>query len=81
MLHVMFKIAHDDPAGNLATKKINRQPKRLQIQATGTWSPEIYIQSAPNNSNETHTLCVWAERAVLGSAKTALKFKYKIEIG
>ena len=21
-------------------------------------------------------LCVWAERAVLGSAKTALKFKY-----
>ena len=26
-------------------------------------------------------LCVWAERAVLGSAKTALKFKYEIEIG
>ena len=23
-------------------------------------------------------LCVWAERAVLGSAKTALKFKYGI---
>ena len=23
-------------------------------------------------------LCVWAERAVLGSAKTALKFKYEI---
>ena len=22
--------------------------------------------------------CVWAERAVLGSAKTALKFKYEI---
>ena len=26
-------------------------------------------------------LCVWAEPAVLGSAKTALKFIYKIEIG
>ena len=23
-------------------------------------------------------ICVWAERAVLGSAKTALKFKYEI---
>ena len=26
-------------------------------------------------------LCVWAERAILGSAKTALKFKYEIQIG
>ena len=26
-------------------------------------------------------LSVWAEPAVLGSAKTALKFKYKIQIG
>ena len=26
-------------------------------------------------------LCVWAERAVLGSAKIALKFKYEIQIG
>ena len=26
-------------------------------------------------------LCVWAEPAVLGSAKTALKFIYKIQIG
>ena len=25
--------------------------------------------------------CVWAERAVLGSAKSALKFKYEIQIG
>ena len=25
-------------------------------------------------------LCVWAEPAVLGSAKTALKFKYEIQI-
>ena len=50
--------------------------------------PEIYIQSAPNNSNETHTfMClglisihtvVWAEPAILGSTKTAVKFKYEI---
>ena len=26
-------------------------------------------------------LCVWAERAVLGSAKTALEFEYEIQIG
>ena len=26
-------------------------------------------------------LCVWAEPAVLGSTKTALKSKYEIEIG
>ena len=26
-------------------------------------------------------LCVWAEPAVLGSTKTALKFKYEIWIG
>ena len=26
-------------------------------------------------------LCVWAERAVLDSTKTALKFKYEIQIG
>ena len=26
-------------------------------------------------------LCVWAEPAVLGSTKTALKFKYEILIG
>ena len=30
-------------------------------------SPEIYI-----------LLCVWVELAVLGSTKTALKFKYEI---
>ena len=25
--------------------------------------------------------CIWADRAILGSAKTALKFKYEILIG
>ena len=38
--------------------------------------PEIYIQSAPNNSNETYTFI-----AVLGSAKTASKFNCEIQIG
>ena len=36
------------------------------------------LQSAPNNSNELILLCVWAEWVVLGSAKTALKFKHEI---
>ena len=26
-------------------------------------------------------LCVWAERAILGHAKTAIKFKYENKIG
>ena len=39
---------------------------------------EIYIQSAPNNSNETYTLMSWAELAAFGGTKTALKFKYDI---
>ena len=30
--------------------------------------------------NISYVLAVWAERAVLGSAKTALKFKYEIQI-
>ena len=34
--------------------------------------PEIYIQSAPNNLNESYTFIG------LGRAKTALKFKYEI---
>ena len=36
---------------------------------------EIYIYSAPNNSNVTHTFIR------LGSTKTALKLQYEIQIG
>ena len=39
---------------------------------------KLYIPSTPNNSNETHIFIVWAEPTVLGSTKTALKFKYTI---
>ena len=40
------------------------------------WSrPEIYIYTAPNNSNVTHTFIR------LGSTKTALKLQYEIQIG
>ena len=39
-------------------------------------SPEIYIYSNPNNSNENYTF--WAELAIVGSNKTALKFRYVI---
>ena len=40
--------------------------------------PEIYIESAPNNSNETYTFMCLGELDVLVSAKTTLKFKYEI---
>ena len=40
--------------------------------------PERYIWIAPNNSMKLILLCVWAEPAVLGSAKTALEYKYEI---
>ena len=40
--------------------------------------PEIYIYSAPNKSNETYTFMCLGRAGRLGSAKTALKFKYEI---
>ena len=40
--------------------------------------PEIYIKSAPNNSNETYTFMFLGRAGVMGSAKTAIKFKYEI---
>ena len=47
----------------------------LVMSFSFTPTSEIYIWSAPNNSNETYTfMCLG--RA--GSAKTALKFKYEI---
>ena len=42
---------------------------------------EIYIYSALNNSNETYIFFCMTERVILGSAKTALKFRYEIWIG
>ena len=53
---------------------------QIPVEFVGNLSikAKLYIPSTLNNSNETHTLCVWAEPAVLGSAKTALKFIYKI---
>ena len=39
---------------------------------------ETYMQNAPKDSNKLMILCVWAEWAILGNAKTALEFKYEI---
>ena len=39
---------------------------------------KLYTPSTLNNSNRAYILCALAEPAVLGSAKTALKFKYEI---
>ena len=35
-------------------------------------------EGAPKNSNGIYSFMCWAEQAVLGSAKTVLKFKYEI---
>ena len=40
--------------------------------------PKLYTPSALNIQMKLILLWVWAERAVLGRAKTALKFKYEI---
>ena len=53
----------------------------LGKKATSACKPfcrDIHIQSAPNNSNETYTFMCLGRAAVLGSTKTALKFKYEI---
>ena len=42
---------------------------------------KLYIPSTPNNSNETHTFMCLGRTGHLGSAKTALNFIYKIQIG
>ena len=42
---------------------------------------KLYTPSTLNIQMKLMLLWVWAERAVLGRAKTALKFKYEIEIG
>ena len=43
--------------------------------------PKLYKPSTLNIQMKLILLWVWAERAVLGRPKTALKFKYEIEIG
>ena len=43
-------------------------------------NPEIYTRVLQTIQMKLRLLCVWAERAILGSAKTALKFKYEIEL-
>ena len=43
--------------------------------------PKLYTPSTLNIQMKLILLWVWAERAVLGRAKTALKFKYEIQIG
>jgi hypothetical protein len=41
----------------------------------------LFLYKEKYNAIELILLCVWAELAVLGSAKTALKFNYEIQIG
>ena len=45
---------------------------------SATMARDIHIRVLQTIQMKLILLCVWAERAVLGSAKTALKFKYEI---
>ena len=48
----------------------------------GRWQEQSFIyQVLQTIQMKLILLCVWAEPAVLGRAKTALKFIYKIQIG
>ena len=38
----------------------------------------LTVKGAPNNSNESYSFIGLGRGAILGSAKTALKFKYEI---
>ena len=62
------------------------QCSELKIISVGLWRnllvhAEIYIYRVLQTIQmKLILLCVWAELAILGSAKTALKFKYEIQI-
>ena len=59
---------------------INSMERMVAIAAT--CQSKIYIQSAPNNLNETHTFMCLGRAGRFGHGnKTALKFKYEILIG
>ena len=60
----------------IITIKMNiHTPKNVKVHS------KLYTPSTLNIQMKLILLWVWAERAVLGRAKTALKFKYEIEIG
>ena len=54
---------------------------RANNEGPSVTKPKLYKPSTLNIQMKLILLWVWAERAVLGRAKTALKFKYEIEIG
>ena len=56
-------------SSKVATKNQIFQPLRYTYRVLQTIQMELIL------------LCVWAEPAVLGSTKTALKFKYEMLIG
>ena len=66
--HQNFKFLIFKKLSNLFTKHFAQQSK-------------LYTPSTLNIQMKLILLWVWAERAVLGRDKTALKFKYEIEIG
>ena len=72
--YVYLTIVLGSVANNLFFKSSNYSPKSLGLNQRYTYRVLQTIQM------KLILLCVWAEQAILGSAKTALKFKYEILI-
>ena len=66
---ISIKVAHD------RSRAFLRQCARV------SWSQRYTYRVLQTIQMKLILLCVWAEPAVLGSTKTALKFKYEIQIG
>ena len=85
-----FKIRENKKV--LFLKRIFFRPESLNMPKYGACCPNFSVKVLVKMQRYTYGVlqtiqmklilfCVWAEQAVLGSAKTALKFKYEIEIG
>ena len=74
LCHISYFVFHEkcDYVQSIHLEKTNDHDKNFNLQ------PEIYISTI---QRKLILLCVWTERAVLGSAKTALKLRYEIQIG
>ena len=62
----------------LKLKWLEKSPKHFVLFNIWHWSQRYTYKVLQTSQMKLILLCVWAEPAVLGSTKTALKFKYEI---
>ena len=74
LIATLMVVTAVDPA--LTTKSVQSVNATLEILVSAT--ANLYTPSTLNIHMKLILLWIWAERAVLGRAKTALKFIYKI---